>query len=159
MDDTYFDFKHNIESNEKLVQNRIDFLEIYVKKALEEYVKIDSRFEQLQTQYNTFINETSDFFDWYLSQNAFKKIWWNIRKLNYKQLKQIKDNNGNWTTTGEKRTGCFACAFGVHLESSPNKFQRDKINHPKLWETEMKPIDEGGLGMKEVLDFIGVPIE
>ena len=37
MDDTYFDFKHNIESNEKLVQNRIDFLEIYVKRALEEY--------------------------------------------------------------------------------------------------------------------------
>ena len=95
MDDTYFDFKHNIESNEKLIQNRVDFLEIYVKKALEEYVKIDSRFEQLQTQYNTFINETSDFFDWYLSQNIFKKIWWNIRKLNYKQLKQIKDNNGS----------------------------------------------------------------
>ena len=95
MDDTYFDFKHNIESNEKLIQNRVDFLEIYVKKALEEYVKIDSRFEQLQTQYNTFINETSDFFDWYLSQNVFKKIWWNIRKLNYKQLKQIKNNNGS----------------------------------------------------------------
>ena len=35
MDDTYFDFKHNIENNEKLVQNRVDFLEIYVKKALE----------------------------------------------------------------------------------------------------------------------------
>ena len=48
MDDTYFDFKHNIESNEKLIQNRVDFLEIYVKKALEEYVKIDSRFEQLR---------------------------------------------------------------------------------------------------------------
>ena len=62
---------------------------------LEEYVKIDSRFEQLQTQYNTFINETLDFFDWYLSQNDFKKISWNIRKLNYKQLKQIKDNNGS----------------------------------------------------------------
>ena len=95
MDDTYFDFKHNIESNEKLMQNRVDFLEIYVKKALEEYVKIDNRFEQLQTQYNTFINETSDFFAWYLSQNIFKKIWWNIRKLNYKQLKQIKNNNGS----------------------------------------------------------------
>ena len=95
MDDTYFDFKHNIESNEKLIQNRVDFLEIYVKKALEEYVKIDNKFEQLQTQYNTFINETSDFFDWYLGQNVFKKIWWNIRKLNYKQLKQIKDNNGS----------------------------------------------------------------
>lgn len=71
----------------------------------------------------------------------------------------VKDDEGKWTTTGEKRTGCFACAFGVHLESAPNKFQRDKINHPKLWETEMKPLEEGGLGMKEVLDFIGVPIE
>ena len=95
MDDTYFDFKHNIENNKKLTQSRVDFLEIYVKKALEEYTKIDSRFTQLQTQYSKFMNETSDFFDWYLSQNIFKKIWWNIRKLNYKQLKQIKDNDGS----------------------------------------------------------------
>lgn len=95
MDDTYFDFKHNIENNKKLTQSRVDFLEIYVKKALEEYAKIDSRFTQLQNQYSAFMNETSDFFDWYLSQNIFKKIWWNIRKLNYKQLKQIKDNDGS----------------------------------------------------------------
>lgn len=95
MGDTYFDFKHNIENNKKLTQSRVDFLEIYVKRALEEYTKIDSRFTQLQNQYSAFMNETSDFFDWYLSQNIFKKIWWNIRKLNYKQLKQIKDNDGS----------------------------------------------------------------
>ena len=57
-------------------------------------IKIQYKYT-MSYSYNTFINETSDFFDWYLSQNVFKKIWWNIRKLNYKQLKQIKDNNGS----------------------------------------------------------------
>lgn len=61
-----------------------------------------------------------------------------------------------WTTTGEKRTGCVFCAFGAHLEKSPNRFQRLKQSHPKLWEYCMKPVEEHGLGMRKVLEFIGV---
>ena len=63
---------------------------------------------------------------------------------------------GGWTTTGEKRTGCVFCAFGAHLEKSPNRFQRLKQSHPKLWEYCMKPVEEHGLGMRKVLEFIGV---
>ena len=63
---------------------------------------------------------------------------------------------GGGTTTGEKRTGCVFCAFGAHLEKSPNRFQRLKQSHPKLWEYCMKPIEEHGLGMRKVLEFIGV---
>lgn len=31
---------------------------------------------------------------------------------------------------GYERNGCMYCAFGAHLEKSPNRFQRLKITHP-----------------------------
>lgn len=57
-------------------------------------------------------------------------------------------------TTGCSRTGCMFCGFGCHLESSPNRFEKMKITHPKQYEWIMKPWDEGGLGYKEVIDWI-----
>ncbi len=57
------------------------------------------------------------------------------------------------------RTGCMFCMFGCHLEKEPNRFQRMKITHPKEYEFCLKPVDKGGLGLKEVLDYIGVKYE
>ena len=54
-------------------------------------------------------------------------------------------------TTGCKRTGCMFCMFGCHLEREPNRFQRMKVTHPKQYAYCM-----GKLGLKEVLDYIGV---
>lgn len=71
----------------------------------------------------------------------------------------VEDKNGKLQTTGCHRTGCVFCGFGCHLEKEPNRFQRLKVTHPKLWNYCMKPWDEGGLGMKEVLEFINVKIE
>lgn len=71
----------------------------------------------------------------------------------------VEDDNGKLHTTGCARTGCVFCAFGAHLEKEPNRFQRLKRTHPKLWQYCMKPWGEGGLGMKEVLESIGVKIE
>lgn len=65
--------------------------------------------------------------------------------------------NGIYRTTGEQRTGCIFCAFGCHLESEPNRFQRLEKTHPKLHEYCMKPLDKGGLGLNVPLDYIGVP--
>lgn len=75
----------------------------------------------------------------------------------YGEIKQ--DENGKYYTTGCNRTGCVFCGFGCHIEKEPNRFQRLKQTHPKLWNYCMKPWDEGGLGMKEVLDYIGVKYE
>ena len=75
----------------------------------------------------------------------------------YGEIKQGED--GKHYTTGCTRTGCVFCGFGCHLEKEPNRFQRLKQTHPKLWNYCMKPWDEGGLGMKEVLDYIGVKYE
>ena len=57
---------------------------------------------------------------------------------------------------GYGRTGCVFCAFGCHLEKGENRFQRLKRTHPQLWNYCMKSWDDGGLGMKEVLTYIGV---
>ena len=57
-------------------------------------------------------------------------------------------------TTGCNRTGCMFCMFGCHLEKEPNRFQRMKITHPKQYEYCMNQ-----LGLKDVLEYIGVPYE
>lgn len=59
-------------------------------------------------------------------------------------------------TTGVSRTGCMFCAFGAHLEQCPNRFQQMQQTHPKQYDYCMRPIDQGGLGMDTVLDYIGV---
>ena len=53
---------------------------------------------------------------------------------------------------GWERTGCMWCAFGVHLEDEPNRFQRMAKTHPDLYRYCMDK-----LGFAEVLSYIGVP--
>ena len=72
---------------------------------------------------------------------------------------EIEEINGALKTTLCDRTGCVFCGFGCHLEKEPNRFQRLKTTHPKLWEYCMKPWEDGGLGMKTPLEFIGVKTE
>ncbi len=59
-------------------------------------------------------------------------------------------------TTKCQRTGCMFCAFGCHLEKNPNRFQMLEITHPKQHDFCIRPVEENGLGMGEVLDFVGV---
>lgn len=55
----------------------------------------------------------------------------------------IKDKEGIYHTTKCDRTECVFCGFGCHLEKEPNRFQRLKQTHPKLWEYCMKDWDRG----------------
>jgi len=68
----------------------------------------------------------------------------------------IIEDKGKLKTTGLDRTGCMFCMFGCHLEKEPNRFQKMKITHPQIYNYCMKPIEEGGLGLGRVLDYIGV---
>ena len=68
----------------------------------------------------------------------------------------IVEKDGTLTTTGEKRTGCMFCTFGAHLEKEPNRFQRMKETHPQIYSYCLRSWNEGGLGMKEVLDFLKI---
>ena len=59
------------------------------------------------------------------------------------------------TTTGFKRTGCMFCGYGCHLEKpGEGRFERMKVTHPKQYAYIMKPWEEGGLGYKEVIDWL-----
>ena len=57
-------------------------------------------------------------------------------------------------TTGCDRTGCMFCGFGCHLEKDEGCFERMKKTHPKQYEWIMKPWKSGGLGYKEIIDWI-----
>ena len=63
---------------------------------------------------------------------------------------------GEHFTSGCDRTGCMFCMFGCTQEGTPNRFQRMKETHPRQYEYCMKSVEDGGLGLAEVLDYIGV---
>lgn len=73
-----------------------------------------------------------------------ENVWEYIRmnKLPYSKIYDM----------GYRRTGCTFCMFGAHLEKEPNRFQRMKRTHPKLWKYCMDK-----LGLRQVLDYINVP--
>lgn len=57
-------------------------------------------------------------------------------------------------TTGCHRTGCMFCGYGCHLDKAPSRFEQMKETHPAQYKWIMKPWDEGGLGYKDVIDWI-----
>ena len=64
----------------------------------------------------------------------------------------IQDNR-KLKTTGCERTGCMFCGFGCHLEKE-SRFQKMKKTHPTIYDYIMRPRDKGGLGYKEIIDWI-----
>lgn len=71
--------------------------------------------------------------------------------------KDLFDNDvSTYKTTGVDRTGCMFCIFGAHLEKYPNRFVRMSKTHPKIYDYCFKPVEVGGLGLAQVLDYIGV---
>ena len=73
------------------------------------------------------------------------------------------NSKGELYTTGEQRTGCEFCGFGIHIEPRPHRFDRLHESNPKAWrywlyECCTKPNGEK-YGWGEVLTYIGVPWE
>jgi 3'-phosphoadenosine 5'-phosphosulfate sulfotransferase (PAPS reductase)/FAD synthetase len=77
----------------------------------------------------------------------------------------FRDLGGDWElfdserpllkTTGVSRTGCMFCGYGCHLEKpGEGRFERMKVTHPKQYDYIMRPKEQGGLGYKEVIDWI-----
>lgn len=56
-------------------------------------------------------------------------------------------------TSRLRRTGCMFCGFGCYF-ADDNRFECMKETHPKQYEWIMKPWSEGGLGYKEVIDWL-----
>jgi len=104
----------------------------------------DGRSKQYQRQGCNAFNIKSPI-SWPLAVWMEEDIWGYLRnfKVPYSRIYDM----------GERRTGCMFCMFGVHLEKEPNRFQRMQKSHPKQWAYCMNK-----LGLREVLDFIGVPV-
>ena len=67
------------------------------------------------------------------------------------------DSCGNLKTTGCHRTGCIFCGFGCYDEKDgKGRFVTLKETHPKIYDYIMRPWDQGGLGYKEVIDWINL---
>ena len=67
----------------------------------------------------------------------------------------ISEDVDKLKTTGCSRTGCMFCGYGCHLEKpGEGRFERMKITHPKVYDYVFKPWDQGGLGYKDVIDWI-----
>lgn len=75
----------------------------------------------------------------------------------------VENEFGEFTTSGEKRTGCTLCPMGCHMEKGENRFQRMKRMYPKMYEHcinggefNSKGLwvpNREGLGMGFVLDY------
>lgn len=74
---------------------------------------------------------------------------------------EIKTNDdGELYTTGEQRTGCSMCGFGIQLEKRPHRFDRLRERNPKEWDFWMNKCctDKNGnpYGWGLVLDYLGI---
>ena len=109
----------------------------------------------LKTGCNAFNSGKSQPMGFWTEQDVLHYIFKNNLKICsvYGDVVEECDMLGNkyYRTTGEKRTGCMFCMFGCHLEESPNRFERMKYTHPKQYRYCIEK-----LGLKEVLDYIGV---
>jgi 3'-phosphoadenosine 5'-phosphosulfate sulfotransferase (PAPS reductase)/FAD synthetase len=70
-----------------------------------------------------------------------------------------KDGTVTYATGKLKRTGCCFCLFGCHLEKAPNRIQQLAATHPKLYAYCMRDVQDGGLGLKAVMAYVGIPYE
>lgn len=82
------------------------------------------------------------------------------------QLKLFESDSERLITTGCDRTGCMFCMFGIMSDKTPNRFQRLKGTHPKIYDYcigggeydengILKP-NKQGLGIGKILDYIGI---
>ncbi|MBE6747513.1 MAG: aminotransferase V [Ruminococcaceae bacterium] len=82
----------------------------------------------------------------------------------------VLNAKGEYITTGEQRTGCMYCLFGIHLEQEPNRIQRLHETHPDIYEYIMRGGDIGedgvirptpkyGLGYRKLQEPLGINLE
>lgn len=60
--------------------------------------------------------------------------------------------NGKLKFSGYQRTGCAGCLYGCQYEQTPNRLQKLKITHPKMYRYFFEKLDYA-----TVCDFIGIP--
>ena len=107
----------------------------------------------LQTGCNNFKSGKCQPLGFWRSQDILEYIYkFNIEIASiYGEVKI--DEQGNYYTTGESRTGCVACGYGCSMWKSDkdNRYLRLEQTHPKLHNHIIN-----NLGFKEVLDYMNI---
>lgn len=141
--------------------------DVMKKQPVKKYEKETKRYGFLGTMATESMNRNTQWLKY--GCNAFDKdrptsqplsFWTEQDILEYITTKELQyssaygeiiENEGKLVTTKCDRTGCMFCLYGCHLEKEPNRFQRMKETHPKLYEYCINK-----LGCGNVLDYIGV---
>lgn len=76
-------------------------------------------------------------------------FWMHEDIINY--IKEFNIPYSKLYDMGYDRSGCMYCMFGVQLEVHPNRFERMRETHPKMYDYCINK-----LGLGNVLDYIGV---
>lgn len=84
------------------------------------------------------------------------------RELNLENTNEIMNLWGGFSnkrpilkTTGLDRCGCIFCGYSAHREKlGEGRFEKLKETHPNQYNYIMKPVSEGGMGFKDVIDWI-----
>ena len=79
-----------------------------------------------------------------------------------------KSSDDTYYNTGEARTGCMFCLFGIHMEEYPNRIQRLANSHPQIYDYIMRGgrydengilRPESGLGYRKLQDTFRIDLE
>jgi len=65
---------------------------------------------------------------------------------------QIVEEDGVLRCTGEVRTGCIFCLFGLHMQRGENRIQRLGRTHPRLHAYCLDTV-----GLRQVMEYMGQP--
>jgi 3'-phosphoadenosine 5'-phosphosulfate sulfotransferase (PAPS reductase)/FAD synthetase len=95
---------------------------------------------------NSFGNGDKKVHSWPLGFWKTEDIWEYIKRFDVKYC--------NIYDKGTTNTGCIFCMFGINFDGDPNRFQRLKITHPKLWDYCIN-----NLGLKLPLDYLKIKYE
>ncbi len=94
-------------------------------------------------------------------QDILEYIYINKLPISKAYGEVIINDNKEYETTGETRTGCIFCLYGIQREKEPNRIQRLKEQYPKLYDYCLRGEEptKQGLAMKKVLEELNIPYE
>lgn len=115
---------------------------------------IGTRVDESRIREQAYITEGDNHKSGGIPISAPLSIWTDKDISKYVELNDIKLSDC-YTHMGYERTGCMFCMFGIM--SDRNRFIKLKATHPTVWKQCMKKRSEGGLGLKEVLEYMNIP--
>ena len=145
-------WKYLINSGFKFSEKCCDYLK---KNPMHKYEKETGRLPVIGTMaYESNMREKQwlktgcNAFDQKKPQSKPLSFWLEKDIWNYKDKFNLKFSDIYKT---EKRTGCMFCLFGCHLEKEPNRIQRLKLMHPKIYKYILEK-----LNYKELMELLNI---